>query len=105
RVSIGKERWKKPIVDIVAAHRTPYAATASVGFLNDLKEKVKKALEKDNLPSFIHVECPCPLGWKFDPSKTIEIAKLAVQTGMWILYEVHNGKLKITKSVLKRRPV
>jgi pyruvate ferredoxin oxidoreductase beta subunit len=105
RLSIGKEEWKKPIVEIVAAHRIPYAATASIGFPNDLKAKVKKALEKKNQPSFIHVECPCPLGWKFDPSKTIEIAKLAVETGMWVLYEIHNGKLEITKPVDKRRPV
>ncbi|MEE9323268.1 MAG: thiamine pyrophosphate-dependent enzyme [Candidatus Aenigmarchaeota archaeon] len=105
RFSIGKEEWKKPIVDIVAAHRTPYVATASVGFIPDLKEKVKKALEKENQPSFIHVECPCPLGWKFNPSKTIEIAKLAVETGMWILYEIHNGVFKFTKPVEERKPV
>ncbi|NIO21356.1 MAG: pyruvate synthase subunit beta [Candidatus Aenigmarchaeota archaeon] len=105
RFSIGKEEWKKPIVEIVAAHRTHYIATASVGFIADLKEKVKKALEKKNQPSFIHVECPCPLGWKFDPSKTIEIAKIAVETGMWMLYEVHDGNFKITKNIHKRKPV
>lgn len=105
RISIGKEEWKKQIAEIVAAHRTPYTATASIGFIPDLKEKVKKALEKKNQPSFIHVECPCPLGWKFNPSKTIEIARLAVETGMWMLYEIHNGKFKITKTVEKRKPV
>lgn len=105
RVSIGKEEWRKPIVDIVAAHRIPYVATASIGFIHDLKQKVKKALEKKNLPSFIHVECPCPLGWKFSECNTVNIAKLAVETGMWMLYEIHNGKLKITKHVEKRKPV
>ena len=105
RVSIGKEEWKKPIADIVAAHRIPYVATASIGFIPDLKAKVKKALEKDNLPSFIHVECPCPLGWKFHESKTVNVAKLSVETGMWILYEIHNGNLKITKKIEKRKPV
>jgi pyruvate ferredoxin oxidoreductase beta subunit len=105
RLSVGKEEWKKPIVDIVANHQIPYTATASVGFVHDLKEKIRKALERKNLPSFVHVECPCPLGWKFDPSKTIEIAKLAVETGMWMLYEIENGKLRITKNVGKRRPV
>lgn len=105
RFSIGKEKWKKPIVEIAAAHRTPYVATASIGFIPDLKEKVKKALEKKNQPSFIHVECPCPLGWKFNPMKTIEIAKLAVKTGMWVLYEIHDGKFKISKPAGKRKPV
>lgn len=105
RFSVGKEEWKKPIVEIVANHQIPYAATASVGFISDLKERVREGLEKKNLPSFIHVECPCPLGWKFNPSKTIEIAKLAVVTGMWMLYEVRKGKFRITKNVQKRRPV
>jgi pyruvate ferredoxin oxidoreductase beta subunit len=103
RFSIGNETWKKPIVEIVVAHRIPYAATASIAFLDDLKQKIEKALE--HKPSFIHIECPCPIGWKFDSSKTIEIAKLAVETGMWILYEVKNGKFRITKRVEKRKPV
>jgi pyruvate ferredoxin oxidoreductase beta subunit len=97
RVSLGNETWKKPIVEIAAAHRIPYAATASIGFLPDLKEKLKKALSKENQPSFIDLHCPCPTGWRFESSKTIEIAKLAVETGIWILYEIENGKLKITK--------
>ncbi len=105
RISVGKEEWKKPIVEIVSNHQIPYTATASIGFIPDLKEKVRKALEKKNLPSFIHMECPCSLGWKFDPSKTIEIAKLAVETGMWVLYEIHNGKFRVTKKVEKRKPV
>jgi len=105
KFSVGKEEWKKPIMEIVASHRTPYAATASVGFIPDLKEKVRKALERKNQPSFLHVECPCPLGWKFDPSKTIEIARLAVETGMWMLYETEKGNFRITRPVEKRRPV
>ncbi|UCC91598.1 MAG: pyruvate synthase subunit beta [Candidatus Aenigmatarchaeota archaeon] len=105
RFSIGNETWKKPIVEIVAAHRNPYVATASIGFIPDLKERVKKALEKKNQPSFIHVHCPCPLGWKFNPSKTIEIAKLAVWTGMWMLYEIRNGDFRISKNVENRKPV
>jgi pyruvate ferredoxin oxidoreductase beta subunit len=105
RFSIGNETWKKPIVEIVAAHRNPYAATASIGFVPDLKEKVKRALEKKNQPSFIHVHCPCPLGWKFKPSKTIEIAKLAVGTGMWMLHEIRNGDFRISKNVENRKPV
>ena len=94
-VSIGNITRKKPIVDIVAAHRIPYAASASIGFINDLKEKTKKALKKQ--PSFINIDCPCPLGWRFDSSKTIEIAKLGVETGVVPIYEIEDGKLKINK--------
>ncbi|MEM5871484.1 MAG: thiamine pyrophosphate-dependent enzyme [Candidatus Aenigmatarchaeota archaeon] len=105
RVIPGNLTWKKPIDDIVAAHRIPYVATASVGYLDDLKAKVAKALKKENQPSFIHILNPCPVGWKFDSSKTIEIGRLAVETGMWILYEIENGEFRITKEILERKPV
>jgi pyruvate ferredoxin oxidoreductase beta subunit len=101
----GNETWKKPIVEIVAAHHIPYVATASVGYLDDLKAKVAKALKKENQPSFIHVLNPCPLGWKFDTWKTVEMGRLAVETGMWILLEIENGKMRITRPVEKRKPV
>ena len=93
--SIGNPTWKKPIVEIAAAHHIPYAASASIGFLPDLKEKLKKALMKENQPSFINIDCPCPLGWRFESSNTINIAKLAVETGIVFLYEIEHGKFKI----------
>jgi len=101
KVSIGNVTRKKPIVDILAAHRIPYAASSSIGFINDMKEKVKKALKKENQPSFINIDCPCPLGWKFSSEKTVEIAKLGVETGIVSLYEIENGKLKINKKPSK----
>jgi pyruvate ferredoxin oxidoreductase beta subunit len=105
RIIPGNMTWKKPIVEIVAAHRVPYVATASVGYIDDLKAKVAKALRKENQPSFIHVQNPCPLGWKFDHAKTVEIARLAVETGMWVLYEIENGRTRLTKAVARRKPV
>ncbi len=101
--SIGKEEWKKPLTDIIAAHRIPYVASASVAFHADLTRKVKKALEKQ--PSFLHVYSPCPTGWKSDVSKSVEIAKLAVETGAWPLFEIEDGEFRITKRVGERRPV
>jgi pyruvate/2-oxoacid:ferredoxin oxidoreductase beta subunit/intein/homing endonuclease len=101
----GNMTWKKPIVEIVAAHHIPYVATASVGYLEDLKAKVAKALRKENQPSFLHVLNPCPLGWKFDSWRTVEMGRLAVETGMWILSENENGKMRITRNVAQRKPV
>jgi hypothetical protein len=103
KISVGKSEWKKPIVDIVAAHRIPYAATASVGYPMDFVAKAKKALEKQ--PSFIVVHCCCPPGWKIDNSKGPKIAKLAVDTGINPLYEIENGQLRLTKPVSNRKPV
>lgn len=101
--SIGNETMKKPIVEIVAAHKIPYVATVSIAYPSDLVEKMKKAFAKQ--PSFVHIHCPCPAGWRFDSNQTINIAKLAVETGMWILYEIEDGVLRITKRVVNKKPV
>ncbi len=101
--SIGKQQFKKPIAEIIAAHRIPYVASASVACPADMIKKVKKAFEKQ--PSFLHIHCPCPTGWKFDSSKTIQIAKKAVETGMWILYEFEDGQFRITKRLTEKKPV
>ncbi len=96
KVIPGNKTWKKPIIDIVAAHQIPYVASASIGNVPDLQEKVKKALAVDG-PSFISIHCPCPPGWRFPSANTIIISKKALTTGMWLLYEIENGKLKINK--------
>jgi pyruvate ferredoxin oxidoreductase beta subunit len=103
KASFGKGEWKKPIGEIVAAHKIPYVASATIGYPHDLYAKVKKALE--NQPSFLHIFSPCPTGWKFDSSLSVKLSRLAVETGMWVLYEYENGKLKINKKVDKRKPV
>jgi pyruvate ferredoxin oxidoreductase beta subunit len=99
----GKQQFTKPIAEIVAAHRVPYVATASVAYPEDLQNKFRKAL--DNQPSFLLVHTPCPPSWKIDTAMSAKVAKLAVQTGSWVLYEVENGKLKITMKPPKRQPV
>jgi len=103
KVTKGKDVWKKNLAKICEAHDIPYVATASIAYLSDLESKVKKALSIVG-PKFIHVHCPCPIGWKFDTSKTVEIAKLAVETGMWVLYEIENGKIKINVKPEKLKP-
>ncbi|MDD1677204.1 MAG: thiamine pyrophosphate-dependent enzyme [Methanomicrobiales archaeon] len=91
----GKIHAKKDIDSIVAAHSPPYMASACSAYPLDLFKKVRKALEVRG-PTFIHVLAPCPPGWRFPSDQTIEVGKLAVKTGMWILWEREYGKLKIS---------
>lgn len=103
KASFGKGEWKKPIGEIAAAHRIPYVASATIGYPHDLYAKVRKALE--NQPSFIHILCPCPTGWKFDSSLSVKLSRLAVESGLWVLYEYENGRFRMTKKLGKRKPV
>lgn len=90
--SSGNPTLKKPMVEICAAHHIPYSATTSVANPKDIEKKVKKALSIKG-PKYLQIHVPCPLGWRSDPSKTIEIAKAAVQTGLYPIVEYEFGKL------------
>ncbi|MEM2924805.1 MAG: pyruvate synthase subunit PorB [Methanocellales archaeon] len=103
RISIGQDTWKKDVAKIAAAHDIPYAATASIGYPQDLINKIEKA-SKIIGPKYIQIHSPCPTGWRYDTSLTIEIARLAVQSGMWILAEYENGEFKPRK-IAKKVPV
>ena len=101
--SRGNPRPKKPLLEIAVAHNISYAASTSVAFLPDLKKKVQKALSYKG-PKFLQIHVPCPLGWRHDSSLTIEIARLAVDTGLYPLVEYENGKLISVKKI-KPKPV
>lgn len=92
---MGKLEPKKDVARIMIAHGVPYVATASIAYPHDFYMKLKKA-EKIEGFKFIQLHSPCPVGWRFDDSKTISVAKLAVETGMWILYEYYDKKIKIS---------
>jgi len=104
KVRPGKTEVKKNLMGIVVAHGIPYAATASISHWKDLMNKVRKALSYDG-PSFIHLLTPCNRGWRFDPAQTIRIAKLAVETRYFPLYEVENGVYRITVPVPRPKPI
>tara|TARA_Y100000310_G_scaffold282785_1_gene304262 strand:+ start:581 stop:1492 length:912 start_codon:yes stop_codon:yes gene_type:complete len=104
KVLHGKQQTKKPLPLIVAAHGSPYVATASIGEELDFVKKVRKALSIRG-PTFIHVLTPCVPGWKTDPKDTVTLGDLAINTGVQPLYEIENGKLTFTKKITKRRPV
>jgi pyruvate ferredoxin oxidoreductase beta subunit len=101
---LGEWRPKKDLISIALAHNIPYAATANPYYILDMVEKFRKALDIKG-PKVIHVFSPCVPGWRIDPSKSMEVAKLAVQTGVWINYEVENGVFRVTTPVPKRKPV
>ena len=89
----------------MADHRIPYVATASIGFPNDLIMKVKKAKEMPGGFRYIHVQGPCAPGWRIAENKVVEIARLAVECGIWLLYEVEDGQTKITHKPTTRKTV
>jgi pyruvate ferredoxin oxidoreductase beta subunit len=76
-----------------------------VGYINDLRKKISKAKEADG-PAFLHIHAPCPTGWGYEAAQTIELAKLAVTSRCWNLYEMVAGtQVTITKKIKKASPV
>ena len=100
----GKMQWRKDLTEIIASHGVPYVAQASPGYYQDLMQKVDKALSIEG-PAFIDVLSPCPLGWYYPTKDTIKVAKLAVETKYWPLYEVENGVHRVTVKPRKFKPV
>ncbi len=102
---LGNIYHPKPIAKMMADQGAAYVATASIGYPLDYMNKLLKAKEKKNQPAFIDLLCPCPPGWGFNHSKTIELAKLAVDTGAWPLYEIYHGKFMLTYKPTKLKPI
>lgn len=100
----GKQTRKKNIVETLAAHRIPYAATASIAYPDDLMRKFQKAKELKGGSRFIHVFASCPTGWKMPSEICIRVARLAVQSNFFPLYEVENG-IRYTLNMNGSRPV
>ena len=90
KVQQGKKRSKKPLIRIIAAHGLEYAATASVAYPLDFVRKVKRAVDIKG-PAFVHCIQPCTRGWRFDTSMSIQVARLAVESRFFPLYEIEWG--------------
>lgn len=90
----GKKEWQKPLAMILASHGAKYIATASPSYHLDLFNKVQKALSI-NGPTFIHILSPCIIGWKHETDDAINLARLAVKTNIFPLYEIEDGKVKV----------
>jgi pyruvate ferredoxin oxidoreductase beta subunit len=104
KASIGQFTWKKNLPAIAVAHDIPYVATACPSYHRDLFLKIRKAMEVKG-PSYIQILSVCPTGWRCPTESTIEVGRLAVQTGMFPLYEVENGKYKINVKPAPLKPV
>ena len=101
----GKMQSRKDLTQILAAHHIPYAAQSiAFGDFRDLYEKAEKAIYTEG-PTFLNVFSPCPRGWGYETPDLMEINKLAVQTCYWPLYEVVDGKYKITYKPAKKLPI
>jgi pyruvate ferredoxin oxidoreductase beta subunit len=100
----GKPRHRKDLTAIAAAHDIPYAAQASPHNWRDLMKKVRKAVAA-NGASFINVLSSCNRGWRHETDETLEVTRLAVETCYWPLYEVEDGKWKLTYRPKEKLPL
>ncbi len=103
-LSWGNITPKKDMPQIAVAHGVGYVATATVAYFKDLEKKIKKALTIKG-PKYIQVLVPCPLGWQYDPSLTIRVSKLAVETCIFPLFEIEKGKLTNVVKISAKKPV
>jgi len=103
KCSSGNARPKKDMPAILAAHGSPYVATASIAYPNDFMQKVERAINTPG-PCYVQVHAPCCTGWGFEAGQTIAVGKLAIETGLWVNYELVDGVVTKAKKV-KRKPV
>jgi len=94
KVRMGQVTWKKNIAAIAAAHNIPYVATACPSYPIDLIQKVKKAADIEGA-AYIHILSVCPTGWRSAPELSIKLGRLAVETGIFPLYEVERGQYRL----------
>jgi pyruvate/2-oxoacid:ferredoxin oxidoreductase beta subunit len=88
---VGRSQKKKHMVEIMGAHKIPYAASACSCFPDDLRNKVREAKQLKGM-KYIHILSPCPTGWRFSERLTPNVGRLAVETNYFPLYEIRNGK-------------
>jgi len=104
KVVPGQTTWKKNMPEIAAAHNIPYVATACSSYPFDLMEKVKKAAAIKG-PAYVHILSVCPTGWRLPAQLAIHAGRLAVETGMFPLYEVEHGRYKLNVDFAELRPI
>jgi len=104
RVQMGQITWKKNMPAIAAAHNIPYVATACPSYPIDLVQKVKKAADIEG-PAYVHILSVCPTGWRTAPELSIRLGRLAVETGIFPLYEVERGQYRLSIDFPKLKPI
>lgn len=105
KASYGKQESRKDLTAIVAAHNIPYVGQGSMSHWNDLVTKSQKAFNAEG-PAFLNVLALCHRGWRYPQADTVAIAKLAIDTCVWPLYEIINGKqLRLNYKPKEKKPV
>ncbi len=102
--SFGQFTWKKNMPEIAAAHNIPYVATATHGYPFDLMDKVRRAVNTPG-PAYVHILSVCPTGWRSATDTIIRQARLAVETGVFPLYEVIDGQYKMSLDLPRLKPL
>ena len=100
----GKQEYRKDLTACIVAHDIPFVAQASPSNWNDLVTKVEKALSMEG-PAFMNIIAPCHRGWRYEMQETMEIARMAVDTCFWPLFEVENGKWKLNYKPKEKLPL
>lgn len=100
----GKPTGKKDLLAIMRAHRVPYVASASIAYPLDFIAKLEKAMAKKGF-RYLQVLAPCPQGWQYPAERTVEVARLATECGLWPLYEFEDGVERLTQAPERQRPV
>jgi pyruvate ferredoxin oxidoreductase beta subunit len=104
KVKKGQITWKKNMPAIAAAHDIPYVATACPSYPIDLIQKVKKAADFEGA-AYIHILSVCPTGWRSAPELSVKLGRLAVETGIFPLYEVERGQYRLSIGFPKLKPI
>jgi pyruvate ferredoxin oxidoreductase beta subunit len=104
KVIPGKQQYPKPLTEIMIAHGIPYVAQATPGYPKDMTDKIEKALAIEG-PAFMNVLAPCTRGWRYPMEESMDIARMAVDTCFWPIFEVENGKLTVTRKPKDKIPV
>jgi pyruvate ferredoxin oxidoreductase beta subunit len=94
----------KNVPQIAMAHEIPYVATASVADVRDLEDKVTKAMSMRGA-RYIHILVPCPLGWGSAPQDTVRLARLAIESGLFPVYEAEHGEVTDRGTIRRKVPV
>jgi pyruvate ferredoxin oxidoreductase beta subunit len=102
--SFGNDRPKKDLPMIMAAHNIPYVGIGSVGYFREIAPMVKRAMAIRG-PKFLQIHVTCPLGWRTDPAKTVDMARLAFECGLYPLYEIIRGEMKPRRAPKEWIPV
>lgn len=104
RLSSGKPQPRKDLVAIAVAHGVPYVAQAAPSHWQDLGHKARAAFAADG-PALLHILTPCVAGWRYEPERSIELSRLAVESRYWPLYEVVRGRYRITYQPRRPQPL